>query len=397
MGEAANNAGNLVQTGGSVVVNDGTDAEGPLRIGHYPTETSTYDLLGGTLSVPSGRVSIGIDGTGILNVNGGTATVARIEVNGRNNTGDGRLNLLAGRLRVAAGGIISEGIPYSVNYGAATLEATASFTSTVNATLNGGTVFHTASHTMTHSGALGGTGGFRKTGTGVLVLSGSNAYAGPVIVERGELRQTGAHTGGGSWTVKTDGVLAGGGSTSASVEIEPGAAISPGVGAVGTLTVSGALTLRGRYALDVSAATSDRIAGVSSLTMGPGSVLDITGTLTAPSYIIANYTSRTGAMEDTTEATVQGYQVVYDDLNGQMRLEEIPFVANPSADGSSVVIAWPARAGEIYSLQYRTNLLNGTWQYVTGLTNLLSSGGTMSVTNLITGDNRGYYRVVNEP
>lgn len=397
-GENPTFTGNIVQTGGSITVTDATDTEGPFRLGHWPTETSTYDLLGGTLTMPVGKISLGIDGHGVWNVNGGTATVVRVDVNGRSSrAGDGgTLNLLAGRLRVGAGGIQSLGTPYVVNYGNGTLEATAPFTSPLNASFSGNTPILTATHTVTLSGVLGGTGGFSKAGPGVLALTGNNSYAGAVSVAEGELRLNGANTGTGTLSVAAGARLAGIGSTAASVSVADDGILAPGNG-VGTLAVNGPLALDGNLAFQVSGATADRVTGVTNLTLGPTSAVTLTNTLTAASYVMISYSgTRTGQFGDVTAVTAQGYTVVYDDVAKQVRAEFIPAPAATAFTGNSLVLGWPSRATHTYTVQYRTNLLSGVWIDLPGFTSLPGAAGSMSVTNNVGGDVRGYYRVVNQ-
>ena len=57
-------------------------------------------------------------------------------------------------------------------------------------TLNGGggTIDTASSTTLTHSGDIGGTGGLIKSGTGTLMLGGTNSYAGGTTVSGGVLQ-----------------------------------------------------------------------------------------------------------------------------------------------------------------------------------------------------------------
>lgn len=77
---------------------------------------------------------------------------------------------------------------------------------------------------------IGGTAGLNKTGTGNLLLSGANTYAGGTTVSAGALLATngsnGSATGTGTVTVSTAAVLGGNGTVSGSVTVDGG--ISPG-------------------------------------------------------------------------------------------------------------------------------------------------------------------------
>jgi hypothetical protein len=62
--------------------------------------------------------------------------------------------------------------------------------------------------------------------------------------------------------------------------------------------------------------------------------------------------------------------------------------------GAAPGISWFGLPGRSYSLQYRTNLLSGAWTGVPNFTNLVGAGSTLVFTNTVSGDPRGYYRVV---
>jgi autotransporter-associated beta strand protein len=118
VGEAANNSTTVNQAAGSTVslVND-------LRVGHFGTETSTYNLTGGTLAITgaspattpngaaanselSGGIYVGIDGQGIINQTGGSAATNFIVLDNRGNSGAGA-NMLTGidQYNLTAGGL----------------------------------------------------------------------------------------------------------------------------------------------------------------------------------------------------------------------------------------------------------------------------------------------------
>ena len=46
------------------------------------------------------------------------------------------------------------------------------------------------------------------------------------------------------------------------------------------------------------------------------------------------------------------------------------------------VMGWPASTGRVYDLQYRADLLGDAWLPMPGMTNLVSTNGHLSVTNL---------------
>ena len=116
---SANNSGFGFQSGGGVTVGQ------QMRIGHWPTETSSYTISGGSLSITAnpglgtspysigvaeqnGGIYLGIDGTGSLNQSNGTVTTDWVVLDNRGNTGAGtnmpdgidRYNLSGGTLEI---------------------------------------------------------------------------------------------------------------------------------------------------------------------------------------------------------------------------------------------------------------------------------------------------------
>jgi len=81
------------------------------------------------------------------------------------------------------------------------------------------------------SGVLSGSGSFRKTGDGILVLSAPNSYGGGTVVEGGTLvvsNTTGSATGTGSVTINSGARLLGSGTITGDTTLADGATIAPG-------------------------------------------------------------------------------------------------------------------------------------------------------------------------
>lgn len=103
-GEAANNSATVNQAAGSTVT-----LLNQLRVGHFGTETSNYNLNGGTLTLsgaspatsPSGTgeqnggIYVGIDGQGIFNQVNGSVSTNFVVLDNRGNTGTGA-NMVTG-------------------------------------------------------------------------------------------------------------------------------------------------------------------------------------------------------------------------------------------------------------------------------------------------------------
>ena len=316
----------LNQTGGSVTTSGDAGEGAGVRLGHFPSATTFYNLSGGTLTVGGGfSLTIAVDGTGTFYQTGGQASAAKVVVNARGGgSGNGTLTVEGGTLTVGTGGIVNEGTgPAAVNLGGGTLAASGTWSSTLAMTLtgtNGNTTFDTAANTITLGGVLSGSGGLAKAGGGELVLSGANTFVGAAAVNAGRLRAasagalptTAAVTVASTATLELDGFsraiasLAGAGtvenasatpatltaggsnaSTTFAGVIQDGAG-GGGLGLVkvggGTLTLSGASTFTGSttvnggtLTLAFGTVTADILPAATPLALG-GGALQLTGT-----------------------------------------------------------------------------------------------------------------------
>lgn len=289
VGNIANTPGEVIQLGGNVIVS--LEA----RVGHWATETSTYILGGGTLSltnVPTGSATerngilyVGVDGTGIFTQTGGVATVHGLILDNRGNTaGDDTFNLEGGTFNVGPSGIGSgtanANTSYIINLTGGRLAATANWSSPLNMRLtglgaDGDVTIDTRANTNTLSGVLSGFGGFIKAGSGLLVLSGINTYEGNTMINEGTLAVLGTNgVGFGEFHVASGTTLVGTGTINDFVFVENGGTVSPGLlpGSIGTLNTLAPVSLSGTTRIDIAksgaALTSDRLAGSASLTLG---------------------------------------------------------------------------------------------------------------------------------
>ncbi|ENZ5483383.1 autotransporter outer membrane beta-barrel domain-containing protein [Serratia marcescens] len=121
------------------------------------------------------------------------------------------------------------------------------------------------------SNDISGHGGLTKQGIGTLVLSGTNTYSGPTLVNQGRLAVNGSVTSAVS--VQSGGIVGGSG-TVGSLTARQGGTVAPG-NSIGTLNVAGNVSFEpgSRYVVEVGPnGQSDRIQSSGSATIGGGEV-----------------------------------------------------------------------------------------------------------------------------
>ncbi|HEJ6948879.1 TPA: S8 family serine peptidase, partial [Serratia marcescens] len=121
------------------------------------------------------------------------------------------------------------------------------------------------------SNDISGHGGLTKQGIGTLVLTGTNTYSGPTLVNQGRLAVNGSVTSAVS--VQSGGIVGGSG-TLGSLTARDGGTVAPG-NSIGTLNVAGNVSFEpgSRYAVEVGPnGQSDRIQSSGSATIGGGEV-----------------------------------------------------------------------------------------------------------------------------
>ena len=240
----------------------------------------TLSAGGGAFDTNGNSATLGgtISGTGTLTKLGnGTLTLSGAS------TYSGATAVNAGTLRAGATNAFASGSAFTVGSGA-TLNL-ASFNQTIGSLAGAGAVTLGAATltpgndntSTTFSGAISGTGGLTKTGTGTLLLTGISSYTGATTVNAGTLSVNGS-IASSALTVNAGGTIGGNG-TIGNTTIN-GGTLSPG-NSIGTLTVQGnlVLTSASAYLVEVSPTNADRtnVTGTASLTgtvqavFGPGS------------------------------------------------------------------------------------------------------------------------------
>ncbi|WP_280114163.1 autotransporter domain-containing protein [Bosea sp. LC85] len=171
----------------------------------------------GSFAIESGTVEATLAGTGaLIKSTPGVATLTSA------NSYSGGTTISAGTLQIGDGGSAGSILGDIENNAALTFNR---------------------SGDIAFNGAISGSGGLRKLGTGTLTLTGVNTYSGGTQVSQGELRVDGS-LGSGALTVAAAGTLSGTGSIAGAVTVYGtlSAGHSPGTLTVGSLVLSSTAT-----------------------------------------------------------------------------------------------------------------------------------------------------------
>jgi subtilase-type serine protease len=158
---------------------------------------------------------------------------------------------------------------------------------------------------LTLNGVISGTAGLTMNGTAKLTLGGANTYNSATTVNSGTVLVNGSlvsavNVGAGSTL---------GGIGTISNDINNSGTLAPGVG-VGTLSATGNVTdgASAIWNIDLSGASADMLAVTGNIDLSALDNLNVTGSGTGSSWIIATYT---GTLSGTFDSVTSGYSVDY--------------------------------------------------------------------------------------
>ena len=317
-GELTFNRSNTYVFGG-MIVDFGPDAGHVTQAGTGTTVFTADNTYTGGTTISAGTLQLGNGGTtgailgdvvnnGTLAFNrsdafafngsiSGTGGIAKLGSNdvtlGGSNAFTGAIDVYGGRL--IAGSATAFGTPGAVSIAAgATIDLNnfdatfGSLSGAGTAALGSATLTTGGSNASTvFSGAITGSGGLAKVGTGNLNLTGISNYSGPTAVNGGTLSVNGAI--GSAVTVNTGGTLGGNGAVGSTTL--NGGTLSPG-NSIGQLTVQGNLvfTAASTYMVEVAPNAADRTNVTGTATLGGATVIAnfASGTYVERQYTLIN-------------------------------------------------------------------------------------------------------------
>jgi rhamnogalacturonan endolyase len=314
VGIGTNNSwGSMSVEGGSLTIG------GAVTVGNQ-----TSSGRGGQMRVTGGALTVTNTADGIIlgrraaNVSnalfsGGTSNVERIKLgyDSAVNSGTASLTVNGGALYLGSGGLVkngASGLVTTVSLQSGTLGAKANWSTAVPLSLDGNFTFRGADAAgspfdITLGGAVGGTGGFTKTGTGTLILTGANTYGGTTNINAGTLRVNGSlSASGGAVGVNSGGTLSGSGAVNRAITLNSGGAVAPGGASPVANLSGGSLTWNGggKLAFDLGAASDGLIlsgaltksgSGAYEFVFNPGAGLTDGATYTLVTFGSTNFTA----------------------------------------------------------------------------------------------------------
>jgi autotransporter-associated beta strand protein len=223
------------------------------------TYTGATTLSGGALDIPVGTATSGV-----------TVSGGNLYIKNNGALGSGTLTLSGGTLDVDAARAITNAISLGGNF---------TFTGTNSLTQTSGGITLTATPTITVSastlslgGAIGGSFGITKSGSGTLALAGVNTYTGLTTVSAGTLH---INASGGCIPSANDIAVSGG-----TLHVSYDQIIDDLTATSGTITIDAGKTLTVNGKLSISNGVTINLNSTGKIAYGPNADLEFTGSAT---------------------------------------------------------------------------------------------------------------------
>jgi autotransporter-associated beta strand protein len=364
--------GTLNISGGSLTKTG--NANNRLLVGADSPGPGTINQTGGTITSVLSSTMIGNGGTGLWNLNGGSAILSIVHIS-ENSGVSGTLNLNGGTLSATEVTTGNVGGNSTLNFNGGTLLAANGANlnflhdlTTANV-LAGGAIIDSGTNLINASQALldgGAGGGLTKNGIGTLRLNGVNTYTGTTTVSAGTLGGTGTIAG--------------------SVTFAGSATVAPGA-SVGTLTVNNSVTLGGGAVMEVSrdggVPSSDLLTVSGNLAYSGTLTVVLTGTNALAfndTFNLFDWGTRSGSF--TTINLPAGYSFDTSQLNvdGTIRVTAVPATITSStvSGGNLILQGVGGPPGASYSWLTSPNVTAPMSTWTTNSTGVFDGSGGFS-------------------
>ncbi|TAK92281.1 MAG: hypothetical protein EPO07_19395, partial [Verrucomicrobia bacterium] len=278
--------------------------------------------------------------------------------------------------------------------------------------LHGDCLFNVGGTSLTISGLITGDGGLIKNGGSPLILTNVNTYTGDTRLNTGVMRLNGngSITGSsnitlvGGTTLSVTGrvdstltlvagqALKGNGTVNGTLIAGANSTVSPGLDAIGALTVSNAVTLLGTTTMELNgdSGTNDVLRSDSSITYGGTlSLTNLGGPLTNGAsfklFRASSYTGTFSSLAPTTPGPGQAWNTNALSTTGTISVVGPATIGSITLSGSTLVISGSNGVPlGTYYMRASTNVTVPLTNWTRIATNTFTPSGNFSFTNIIT-------------